>query len=131
MLVETGFTLETIPYHRPERAGGVSKNNVFSLLGFALSGLVGASKRLLRAPIYLALVVAVTALLTLVGGLVVAVMGYPPWVVFGWSIAQGAFAILCFFLGLIGEQVRVIAEVSRNTPLVIERERINFPSQYQ
>lgn len=131
MLVESGFTLETIPYHRPERAGGVSKNDVFSLLSFALSGLVGASKRLLRAPIYLALVVALTALLTLVGGLVTAVSGHPPWVVFGWSIAQGAFAILCFFLGLIGEQVRVISQVSRNIPLVIERERVNFPAQSQ
>ncbi len=129
MLVESGFTLETIPYHRPERAGGVSKNDVFSLLSFALSGLVGASKRLLRAPIYLALIVALTALLTFLGGLAAAVMGYPPWIVFGWSIAQGAFAILCFFLGLIGEQVRVLAEVSRNVPLVIERERVNFPAQ--
>jgi hypothetical protein len=35
---------------------------------------------------------------------------------------------LLLFLGLIGEQVRVLAERSRNVPLVIEAERINFPA---
>ena len=36
MLVESGFRLETIPYHRPARAGGVSKNNFGTLVSFAL-----------------------------------------------------------------------------------------------
>ncbi len=38
------------------------------------------------------------------------------------------FAILLLFLGLIGEQVRLLAERMRNVPLVIEEERINFPA---
>ena len=38
------------------------------------------------------------------------------------------FAILLLFLGLIGEQVRLISERTRGTPLVIEAERINFPA---
>ena len=34
----------------------------------------------------------------------------------------------CIFVGLIGEQVRVIAERTRGAPLVLESERINFPA---
>jgi glycosyltransferase involved in cell wall biosynthesis len=128
MLVESGFSLETIPYHRPERAGGVSKNNLLSLFSFALSGLAGSSRKLLRAPIYLSLVVALTALLTLLWALVAALTGSPAWIALVLAIAQAAFATICFFLGLIGEQVRVISEIARNMPLVVERERVNFPS---
>jgi glycosyltransferase involved in cell wall biosynthesis len=129
MLVESGFSLETIPYHRPERAGGVSKNNVFSLLGFAISGLAGSSKRLLRLPIYASLVALFTALVTVFWAAVAAIAGYSPWVALGLALAQLAFAIVCFFLGLIGEQVRVISDIVRNAPLVVERERVNFPGR--
>ena len=38
------------------------------------------------------------------------------------------FAVLMLFIGLIGEQVRVIAERTRGAPLVLESERINFPA---
>jgi glycosyltransferase involved in cell wall biosynthesis len=127
MLVESGFPIDTIPYHRPERAGGVSKNNFFSLLSFALSGLAGSSKGLLRLPIYISLAVSLTAVLTFLWAVAAALIGYSPWVAFGLALAQVAFAIICFFLGLIGEQVRVISDVVRNTPLVVERERVNFP----
>ena len=30
------------------------------------------------------------------------------------------------FLGLMGEQIRLIAERGRNTPLVVEKARVNF-----
>ena len=52
LLVETGFPIETIPFKRPERAGGRTKNNFLSLLDFALSGLAASSKGLLRVPLY-------------------------------------------------------------------------------
>jgi hypothetical protein len=34
--------------------------------------------------------------------------------------------VILLFLGLIGEQVSVIAKTVRDTPLVVEKERINF-----
>ena len=128
MLVESGFALETLPYHRPERAGGVSKNGFFSLLSFALSGLASSSKQLLRLPFYFGLVTMFTAILTLLGAVVMALLGHAGLWVAGAALAQVAFAILCLFLGLIGEQVRLISEIARNVPLVIERERVNFSS---
>ena len=127
MLVETGFRVETIPYVRPPRAGGESKNDFFALLEFAISSLAGASKRLLRVPMYIGAVAGLMTLLMLIGGIVAFFLGRP---IAGWFIAaviQAQFALLFGFLGLLGDNVRIISERTRRTPLVIERERINFP----
>lgn len=127
MLVETGFHIETIAYPRPPRAGGKSNNNFFALLDFTLSGIAGSSKRLVRVPFYLGVLGAIMAVLMLVGGLIAFVLGKP---IAGWfiaSVVQAEIALLFVFLGLVGDQVRLISERSRQTPLVIERERVNFP----
>lgn len=126
MLVETGYTVETIPYARPPRAGGQSKNGFFALLDFAMSSLAGASKRLLRVPIYIGAFGALMTLLMLVGAAIAFFLGRP---IAGWLIAaviQAQFALLFGFLGLLGDNVRIISERTRRTPLVHERERINF-----
>jgi hypothetical protein len=128
--VESGFSLEIIPYHRPGRAGGASKNNFGTLVSFALSGLASCSKGLLRLPLYVSIIVFLTMAATLIATAGLAVFGQPAaWVALQWTVAQGAFATICLFLGLIGEQVRLISEMVRNTPLVIEKERVNFPDR--
>ena len=127
MLVESGYRLETIPYHRPARAAGESKNNFRTLVSFALSSLASSSKGLLRLPLYVSIITLLTTIATLLWATVLAVFGRPVLFTFMFALAQGAFTAICVFLGLIGEQVRIISEISRNTPLVIEKERINFP----
>lgn len=127
MLIETGYRLETISYARPPRAAGKSKNDFFGLLDFAMSSLAGASKRLLRVPLYFGIFGALMTVLMLLGGVVAFFLGRP---IAGWFIAavvQGEFALLFGFLGLLGENIRIVSERTRRTPLVIERERINFP----
>jgi glycosyltransferase involved in cell wall biosynthesis len=127
MLVETGFHIEQIAYPRPPRAGGRSNNNFFALLDFTLSGLAGSSKRLVRVPFYLGVLGAMMAVLMLAGGAIALVLGKP---IAGWLIAavvQAEIAALFVFLGLVGDQVRLVSERTRQTPLVIERERVNFP----
>jgi glycosyltransferase involved in cell wall biosynthesis len=127
MLVETGYRLETIPYPRPPRAGGKSKNGFLGLLDFAMSALAGSSKRLLRFPIYLGVFGAMMTLMMLFGGGLAFVSGRP---IAGWLIAavvQAELSLLFVFLGLLGENIRVISERTRGTPLVLERERVNFP----
>jgi glycosyltransferase involved in cell wall biosynthesis len=126
MLVESGYSLETVPYDRPPRAGGVSKNNFVTLFGFALSSLAGSSKGLLRLPLPTALLTGALAVTTLLVAAVRAVLGLEVGGPFAWGMAELAFAVICFFLGLMGEQIRLISEISRNTPLVIEKERVNF-----
>ncbi len=126
MLVESGFPIEIIPYDRPDRAGGTSKNNFSTLLSFALSGLASSSRNLLRLPFYAAALLGALAGLTFLGGLVAVVLGSSPGL---WLIAllvETCFALTFVFLGLMGEQIRLIAERGRNTPLVIEKARVNF-----
>jgi glycosyltransferase involved in cell wall biosynthesis len=129
MLVETGFRLETISYVRPPRAGGQSKNNFFGLLDFAMSALAGSSKRLLRVPVFIGAFGALMTLVMLIGGVAAFFLGKP---IAGWFIAavvQAEFALLFGFIGLLGDNVRIISERTRQTPLVLERERVNFPPQ--
>ncbi|HRJ63014.1 glycosyltransferase family 2 protein [Brevundimonas sp. UBA2416] len=126
MLVESGFPIEIIPYDRPLRAAGRSKNNFATLFSFALSGLASSSRNLLRLPFHAAAVMLGLAGLTLLGLLWATFTGE---VVGLWLIALlielCAFATF-IFLGLMGEQIRLIAERGRNTPLVVEKARVNF-----
>lgn len=130
MLVETGFPLETIGYTRPPRRRGQSNNNFLALLDFAIAGLTGSSKRLLRVPLYLGVLGALFTFMMLVGGIAAFFLGRP---IAGWFIAmviQAQFALLFGFLGLMGDHIRLVSERTRKTPLVIERERVNFPEGY-
>lgn len=130
MLVETGFPLETITYRRPQRTRGKSNNNFFALLDFAVGGLTASSKRLLRIPLYLGVLGALATLVMGLGGLAAFIFDRP---IAGWFIAmvlQAQFALLFGFMGLMGDHIRLISERTRRTPLVIERERVNFPADY-
>jgi glycosyltransferase involved in cell wall biosynthesis len=131
MLVESGFSLETIPYARPPRAAGRSKNSLFAIIDFGLSGIASGSSQLLRAPLYLAPLVLAAAGAVFVAGLVMAWMGRPSWTPFLLALGGGCFGVTLVFLGLIGEQVSVIAKTVRGTPLVVEKERVNFPAAGQ
>lgn len=128
MVVESGFRIALVPFDRPERAAGESKNGFSALASFALSGMAGSAKSLLRLPLFLSLAIGVLAICLLLAAPVVLVLGGPFWLLLGLAVGSGMFAILLLILGLIGEQVRMLAERSRNVPLVIEQERINFPA---
>src|SRR5206468_9877510 len=75
--------------------------------------------------IYLCLFAVVLAVATL---LRFAFHGYSPALLI-LTVVVGLFAVLLLCLGLIGDQVRLLAERSRNVPLVIEQERLNFPAE--
>ena len=128
LLVETGYAIETIPFKRPVRAGGKSNNNFFTLLDFALNGLAGSSKGLLRTPLYVAFFVGLLTLTTLIGAVVAAVIGRSVQLWLLAAMLEGQFTLLFLFLGLLGVHIRLISDRTRNQPLVLERERINFPT---
>jgi polyisoprenyl-phosphate glycosyltransferase len=127
LLVETGYKIETIPYARTPRARGRSNNNFFVLLDFALSGVAGSSKKLVRLPFFVGALALVATGLSFGMAITEAFTGGDVkfWLVAGLMEIQ--FALLFIFLGLIGDQVRLVSERTRRVPLVLERERINFP----
>jgi glycosyltransferase involved in cell wall biosynthesis len=128
MLVESGFRLAVIPYDRPARAGGRSSNNYWALLNFALSGVGGSARGLLRLQlifaIYLCIFSFVLGIATLLRFLF---HGYSPALLI-LTFIVGLFSILLLSVALIGDQVRLLAERTRNVPLVIEEERLGFAS---
>ncbi|WP_298165833.1 glycosyltransferase family 2 protein [Novosphingobium sp.] len=128
MLVESGFSIGLVPYDRPERRGGQTKNDVFALLDFAVSGLAGSSKALLRRPIVWSFGFMALGLVLAAVAVAAAFTGAAAW---PWVILASQFGLFGFgflFTGLLGEQVRIIAERTRRVPLVIEQERLNFPA---
>ena len=128
MLVETGYSIDIITYPRPGRLRGVSKNNLVTLLDFALSGLASSAKNLIRLPFLVAFLCGLFVVLSLVGAVIALIVGgnVAFWLIMGAVELQ--FAMLFGFLGLIGDQVRLVSERTRGTPLVVERERVNFPA---
>ncbi|MBO9525861.1 MAG: glycosyltransferase family 2 protein [Sphingobium yanoikuyae] len=126
MVVESGFSLALIPFDRPERAAGETKNGFRTLLSFALSGLAGSAKGLLRLPILLSVWAGMGAVALLIAALVALMLDGPVWPLVALTTGTGMFATLLLFLGLIGDQVRLIGERTRGVPLVIEEERLNF-----
>jgi dolichol-phosphate mannosyltransferase len=129
LLVETGFKIETIPFRRPQRSAGRSKNGFFALLDFALSGLAGSSKGLLRVPLYVSFFIFVATAVTFIGSVYSIAVGANPRMWLFATLLEAQFGLLFLFLGLIGVQVRAISDRTRGTPLVIERERVNFPDE--
>lgn len=127
MLVESGYHIALIPFDRPQRAAGTSKNNLNALFDFALSGLAASGKRLLRLPVLMAVYAGLITLLLLVAAVAAVFLDGPVWALLGLALGGGMFAVILLVLGLMGEQLRILTERSRGLPLVIEQERINFP----
>ena len=126
MLVESGYRIETVPHHRAPRQRGISSNTFLRLADFALSGLAGSAKRLLRVPFLLAIMSLALTGVTLLAALVAWALSGPA----GWfamaALIEANAALVFLFMGFMGDQVRLISERTRGTPLVVERERINF-----
>lgn len=127
MVVDGGFRIAIIPFERPQRAAGETKNNLRTLTDFALSSIAGSAKSLLRVPIMASLYLGVATAVLLLLGLAAPLWHGPAGLLLLGGFALGGYASLLLWIGLIGEQVRIISERTRNTPLVIEEERINFP----
>jgi glycosyltransferase involved in cell wall biosynthesis len=126
MLVESGFPIATVPHKRGLRLRGKSSNTLLPILDFSISALSGSARRLLRLPVFFGIASLGVAVLLLLVALVMAVLGRPFGYLLWYVLVEFNFAILFLFMGLIGDQIRLISERTRKTPLVVEKERVNF-----
>lgn len=127
MLVESGFRIAIVPFDRPPRAAGASKNGLRSLTSFALSALSGSARSLLRLPLFIAALSGLACAVMVGAWLTALLLGGSAGMPLLAAIGFMAFALIMLSIGLVAEQVRLLGERSRNVPLVIEEERINFP----
>lgn len=127
MLLESGLPLELVYYPRPQRRAGYSKNDFFALVDFSLSALSSSSKRSLRGPFFVAFLLSGLSCLAAVGAFALWLAGIPHAATLGWAaFFELHFGLLFLFLGLNSDQVRLISERTRRTPLVVEREQVNI-----
>jgi len=130
LVSQFGYRIKKIDYHQNIRAAGKSKFRFLGLFDLALLGLVSSSRAPLR---FLILGGLIASILSFSIGMVYVIKKILFWSTYQEGIAGLASAIFflgsiqLFFLGVIGEYVGSTITQVRKRPLVIERERINFP----
>ena len=129
LVTELGFGIETIVYKQPQRHGGKTKNNFYTLYDMAMLGFVSYSKVPLRLSSFIGFVVSIVSIII---AMVYLGIKLARWDEFELGLAPliiGMFffsGIQLFFLGVIGEYIGAIFTQVKKRPLVTEKERINF-----
>jgi glycosyltransferase involved in cell wall biosynthesis len=129
LIFELGFQIDFVDFHQPLRKSGVSKNNLYTLLDLGLIGVVKHSNILLRFMIifgffsgFLSLLISIIFFFYKIFNWYSFQLGLAPIIVGFFGMAS----IQIMIIGLIGEYVSTVLTYSKNLPLVIEKERINF-----
>ena len=129
LIFELGFNVDFVDFDQPQRSSGSSKNNLYTLFDLGLLGVVKHSNIILRIMILLGFFMGIASLLLAFGILIFKLLF---WNTFQLGLAPfligffGLTAIQITIVGLIGEYVSTVLSYSKNLPLVIEKERINF-----
>lgn len=129
MVADIGFPHAEIPYEKPLRLRGITKNNFYTLYDLAMLGITSHSKL----PLRLATMAGFSlSLISLLIALVYLVLKLAYWDRFGMGTAPvliGMFflaSVQLFFIGILGEYIASIHTQIQKRPLVVESERINF-----
>lgn len=131
LICELGFPRTTVEYRQPSRKRGISKNNFYGLYDMAMLGMTNHSKVPLRLVTMMGFVMSFLSIAVGLGYFVFKLvyweslsLGIAPLVI-GLFVLSG---VQLFFLGIVGEYVGAIHTHVLNRPLVLEKERINFPT---
>lgn len=129
LIFELGFQIDFVDFDQPRRKGGVTKNNLYTLFDLGLVGVVKHSNVLLRSMILFGFF---SGFLSLLISIIFFFYKIFNWYSFQLGLAPilvgffGMASIQIMIIGLIGEYISVVLTYSKNLPLVIEKERINF-----
>ena len=129
LVFELGFKIDFVDFVQPSRTSGASKNNLYSLFDLGLLGIVKLSNILLRFMIlfgffcgFLSFLISVFFFFYKIFNWESFQLGLAPILVGFFGIAS----VQIMIIGLIGEYVSVVLNYTKNLPLVLEKERINF-----
>ena len=129
LIFELGFKIDFVDFDQPFRNRGISKNNLYTLFDIGLLGVVKHSNILLRFMILFGFFFGVISLLIAIGFFFYKILFWDSFQLGLAPILIGFFgltAIQIMIIGLIGEYISTVLIFSKNLPLVIEKERINF-----
>lgn len=127
--VEYGYGIKLIPYVRPIRKRGKSKNGFFSLISQALRAFTMNSNMGMRIATFAGLTMSCISFVIAVIYLILKLCNWDSFSAGMTPILIGVFfmgAVQLFFLGMIGEYLANIDRRLKNRPHVIEEKRINF-----
>lgn len=131
MVCELGYPIKTIPFEQPRRERGFSKSNLYTLYDLAMLGFVSHSVVPIRLAAFLGLSIGFASVAI---ALVYLLLKLLYWQQFPMGIAPIVigmffmFGVVLVFIGILGEYIASIHTHVRRRPVVVERERINFPS---
>lgn len=126
-----GFTTEFIPYTACERAAGKTKWSFWKLVNYAIEGIIGYSTAPLRLATCLGAVTGIAAMIYLVMVILeklilgIAVPGYATIIVL--ILLLGATQLFC--IGIIGEYVGRTFEQTKDRPIYIAKEILEYESK--
>jgi len=129
LIFELGFQIDFVDFDQQPRKSGISKNNLYNLFDLGLVGVVKHSNVLLR---FMILFGFFSGFLSLLISIIFFFYKIFNWYSFQLGLAPiivgffGMASIQIMIIGLIGEYVSTVLTYSKNLPLVIEKERINF-----
>lgn len=131
LICEIGFPRAEVPFDKPVRKRGISKGTFLVYLDSALLGIVNHTKAPLRLATLLGLAMSGLSFLM---GIYYLVRKLSAWSEFQMGIAPLAVSLFFFLgvlfllLGLLGEYIGLLVTHTIRRPMVVEAERINFPS---
>ena len=129
LAAEVEDKINLIQFEQPKRLAGSSKNNFFKLYDIAMLAIIKHSSIPLRLLIFLGFIF---SLLSFLAAIIYFIYKLIYWQSFEVGIGPlvigmfGFFSITILLMGLMGEYILLILSYSKNLPLVIEKERINF-----
>lgn len=132
LISEIGWPPALVPFDKPQRVRGVSKNNFFSLYDLAILGIVKHSVAPLRLATFVGFIMSGLSLFVSLGYLIAKLLFWSRFTLGTAPVLIGFFffaSVQLFFIGVLGEYINSIHTHVRKLPLVVERERINFDEE--
>ena len=132
MIAELGFDYKTVPYERPARRAGKSKNNFYSLYDVAMVGITSYSKVVLRLATFIGGIIGLISILVALFYLIMKLIYWNRFTAGVAPLVVGEFflgGVELFFIGILGEYILSINQRVLDRPLVVEEERLNFDEE--
>jgi polyisoprenyl-phosphate glycosyltransferase len=129
LICDLGYQQYLIPFKKPVRKRGFTKNNFYTLYDLAILGITNHSKVPLRLAVFAGCGIGALSFLVALAYLIYKLLYWQEFQVGSAPIVVGIFflgAVQLFFVGILGEYVGSIYTQVLKRPPVIEKERINF-----
>jgi glycosyltransferase involved in cell wall biosynthesis len=126
---EIGYPVARVPFVKPRRTRGFTKNNFYTLYDMAMLGFTNHTKVPLRLATIVGFLMSMLCLGLSLGYAIYKLLNWDSFVLGTAPVVVGLFfigSVQLFFIGVLGEYIGAIHTKVTKRPLVVERERLNF-----